>query len=130
VDEPPLHLPDLDLGVPARSPAAPKARVNNTLAESGTQAAAEPPSVAHLRADDLVGQESPRRRPSPKPASSTTPAHSRGFALVELLAGAGAVYLGVHLESSIFTGDGTWLSIIAHGFALYGIGAGVVGLRP
>ena len=55
---------------------------------------------------------------------------SRMVAVLELIAGLAVFGLGLQLDNTVLHGNADTIWLVLHGFALYGIGAGLYGLRP
>ena len=55
---------------------------------------------------------------------------SRLVAVLELVAGLAVFGLGLQLDNTVLHGNADTIWLVLHGFALYGIGAGLYGLRP
>ncbi len=83
---------------------------------------AEEAAAIHAEAPSSLSAQS-------APAPSQAPrASSRSLAMLELLAGGALLYLGVRMDNSVLYGNATHLSLLLHGFAFYGVGAGIAGL--
>jgi hypothetical protein len=55
---------------------------------------------------------------------------SRLLAVLELIAGVAVFALGLQVDNSVLHGNADTVSLVLHGFALYGIGSGLYGVRP
>jgi hypothetical protein len=138
-DAPELRLPDL---APPRGAAASQARaqgrtghgepddeVRSPGSDLGVAASKGGPVRSELdgAAGDGASHAAPTQR-TPEPAEVRS--RARGFALAELIGGVLLLFLGVHMDNSVLYGNATQLSLLLHGFAFYGLGAGIAGLWP
>ena len=63
-------------------------------------------------------------------AAPPVPERSRSLALLEFLAGALVFGGGLYLDNSVLAGSATPASVVIHGFAIFGMVTGLLGLRP
>jgi len=135
-------LPQIDLvtgrerrGAGARGGPGARGAANNTPREH-RDPRLEPPAMMPASAPrlELPGPvaSAPEVQPKEAPPASSAPAtaRSRVIALLELVGGLVVLYMGLRFGDSVLHGNASLLSVAVHGLALYGLGAGLVGLRP
>lgn len=129
LDLPAGAAPRLDL---AARPKRQSPVLSRTRARSRRPAADAPAPLVlpRARAVDLdlaLPIDDLRPAAQPQPAAGGRPTRSRAMAVLEVIAAVAVLYLGLYFDDSILHGAASWLSVGVHGFAIYALGAGLVG---
>jgi hypothetical protein len=94
----------------------------------------QPPKSGREDSSAIRTARAEANKPAEPESKADTPApravRSVGLAMMEIAGSLVVFYLGIHFDNSVVYGNATPLSIAFHGFAIYGIGAGVAGLWP